>query len=88
MDGKKILGILLIVGGLAAVFYGHLSYTREAHEAHFGKLLPVRENNDLAPGAWAALAAFAAGAVVRSAERRKPRARASETVGLSALRRA
>jgi hypothetical protein len=31
MDGKKILGVLLLVGGLAALVYGHLSAALETH---------------------------------------------------------
>jgi hypothetical protein len=35
MDGKKILGVLLLVGGLAALVYGHLSAALETHRAGF-----------------------------------------------------
>jgi hypothetical protein len=30
-DGMKILGVLLLVGGLAGVLYGHFTYIKATH---------------------------------------------------------
>ena len=44
MDGIKILGIVLLVGGMALEFYGHYTYTKESHEAQFGSFkLSIQE---------------------------------------------
>ena len=65
MNGMKILGILLLVGGLAAVLYGHFSYTKETREAQFGNFtLTLSEKKDVAIPTWAGLGAVAAGVVL------------------------
>ena len=36
MSGTKILGIILLVGGLLGLAYGHFDYTKETHEGQIG----------------------------------------------------
>jgi uncharacterized membrane protein YdcZ (DUF606 family) len=65
MDGTKILGILLIVGGLAGLLYGNFSYTKETHEAQFGDFkFTFAEKKEVNIPTWAGLAAVAAGVVL------------------------
>jgi uncharacterized membrane protein YdcZ (DUF606 family) len=39
VNAMKILGIVLIVGGILAVVYGGFTYTKETHEAKIGSLV-------------------------------------------------
>ncbi len=70
MDGKKILGILLLVGGLAALFYGHLSYTRETRGAELGNAsFSVAQKKDFAVPTWARIGALAGPALPAAGRR-------------------
>ena len=63
MDGKKILGVLLLVGGLAALVYGHLSAALETHRAGFAPYaFSVAERTGSVIPTGATLRAVAAGA--------------------------
>jgi uncharacterized membrane protein YdcZ (DUF606 family) len=65
MDGTRILGILLIVAGIAGLLYGNFSYTKETHEAQFGNFkLMLAEKKEIDIPTWAGLAAVAAGVVL------------------------
>lgn len=65
MTGMRILGTLLLVGGLVALLYGHFSYTKESHEAQFGNIrFSITEKQDVAIPTWAALVALAGGVVL------------------------
>ncbi len=65
MNGLKVLGILLLVGGLAALLYGHFSYTKDTHQAQFGNFtFAISEKKDVFIPTWAGLAAVAAGVVL------------------------
>jgi hypothetical protein len=65
MGGMKILGILLLVGGLAAALYGHFTYTKATHEAQFGNFtFALSEKKEVVIPTWAALGAVAAGVVL------------------------
>ncbi len=63
MSGRKLLAILLIVGGILALAYGGFSYTKETHEAKVGPLeLSVEEKERVNVPMWAGVAAIVVGA--------------------------
>ena len=63
MNASKIIGIILIVGGILGVSFGGFSFTRQTHEAKLGPLeLSVSEKESVNVPLWASLAAIAAGA--------------------------
>jgi len=65
MAPMKILGIVLVVAGIAALAYGGFSYTKETHKAEIGPLkLSVKEKEQVNVPQWAGLGAIVAGAVL------------------------
>ena len=65
MSGMKILGIILIVGGILGLVYGGFSYTKETHEAKLGPLeLQVEEKERVNVPMWAGVAAVVIGAAL------------------------
>ena len=65
MTPAKIVAILLIVGGVAALAYGGFSYTKETHKAEIGPLkFSVQERDRVNVPQWAGIAAIAAGVVL------------------------
>ena len=67
-----ILGIVLIVLGVAALVYGGFDYTKQTHEADLGPLeFHVKERDRFEIPKWVGVAAVAAGAVVLVAGRRR-----------------
>jgi len=79
MDGKKILGLVLLVAGVAGVFYGLLSYPGETRGSQLGNLFSVAGQKGPGLPAWAGPPGNAGAAAARSrsaprlaGERRKP----------------
>ena len=65
MNTAKIIGILLIVGGIIGVAIGGFSYTKETHKASLGPInLSVQEKEQVNIPLWASIAAIVAGAGV------------------------
>jgi len=65
MSGSKILGIILLVGGLIGLFYGHFEYTKETHEGQFGPFrFSVAEKDTAVIPSWLSIGVLVAGAVV------------------------
>ena len=65
MNGIKILGILLIVGGVLGVVLGGFSFTKETHKANLGPIsMSVEEKQTVNIPLWASIAAIVAGAAV------------------------
>ena len=65
MSGTKILGIILLVGGLLGLAYGHFDYTKETHEGQIGPFkFSVSEKETTVIPSWASIAAIAAGVVL------------------------
>jgi len=65
MAPMKILGIILVVAGIAALAYGGFSYTKETHKAEIGPLkLSVKEKEQVNVPQWAGIASIVAGAVM------------------------
>jgi len=62
VSGTKILGIILLVGGLLGLAYGHFDYTKETHEGQIGPFkFSVSEKETTVIPSWASIAVIAAG---------------------------
>jgi TRAP-type C4-dicarboxylate transport system permease small subunit len=62
MSGVKIVAILLIVAGIAALAYGGFTYTKATHEAKIGPFdLSVKEKKTVNIPMWAGIAVIVAG---------------------------
>jgi len=65
MNLSKLIGILLIAGGVAGLAFGGFSFTKETHKASIGPIaLSVQEKETVNVPLWASIAAIAAGAAV------------------------
>lgn len=65
MAPMKIVGIVLVAAGIAALAYGGFSYTKETHKAEIGPLkLSVKEKEQVNVPQWAGIGAIVAGAVL------------------------
>jgi hypothetical protein len=71
MSGTKILGIVLLVGGLLGQCNGHFENTKETHEGQFGPFrFSVKEKETAYIPSWASLAVVVAGVVLLVAGRK------------------
>ena len=65
MNAMKIVGILLIAAGAAAIGFGGFSYTKETHKAEIGPIkLQVQEKEQVNVPQWAGIASIIAGVVL------------------------
>jgi len=65
MGLTKIVGVLLIVAGVAGLIFTGFSYTKETHEAKVGPIeLSVKEKETVNIPAWASVAAIVVGGVL------------------------
>ena len=65
MDTRKLIAILLIVGGGLSLAYGGFSFTRATHKAEIGPLkLQVTEQQDVRIPLWAGIAALVGGGLL------------------------
>ncbi len=65
MNATKIIGILLIVGGVLGLVFGGFSFTKQTTKAELGPIsLSVQEKQNVNIPLWASLIAIAAGAAV------------------------
>lgn len=65
MNAIKIVGVVLIVAGVAALAFGGFSFTKETHRAEIGSIkLSVQEKENVNIPSWAGLAAIVAGVVM------------------------
>lgn len=65
MNATKLVGIVLIAGGVLALMYGGFSYTKETHEAKLGPLsFSVKEKETVNIPVWAGVGAIVAGAAL------------------------
>lgn len=61
----KIIGIILIVAGAAALAYGGFSYTKETHKADIGPIhVSVAEKDSVNVPQWAGIGAIVLGVVL------------------------
>jgi len=62
MNPMKIVGIILLAGGLIALATGGFSYTKETHKADIGPVhIAVEDKQDVNVPLWAGIAAVVAG---------------------------
>jgi hypothetical protein len=62
MSALKVVAIILIVAGVAGLFYGKFSYTKATHDVKLGPLeLEVKEKETVNVPLWAGVAAIVAG---------------------------
>ena len=62
MNAVKIMGILLIVAGIAGLLYGNFSYTKETHDIKLGPLeMSVAEKQTVNVPVWAGVGAIVGG---------------------------
>ena len=72
MSPVKILGVVLIVAGVAGLVYGSFSYTKETHEAKIGPLqFSIKEKETVAVPIWLSIGAIAAGAILLVINRKR-----------------
>ncbi|MFC0132288.1 hypothetical protein CR105_21400 [Massilia eurypsychrophila] len=65
MNSTRIIGIILIVAGVAGLAFGGFSFTKETHKASLGPInLSVAEEKSVDIPLWASIAAIVAGAAV------------------------
>ena len=65
MNATRIVGILLIVAGIAGLGLGGFSFTKETHQAKLGPLeFSVKEKQTVNFPAWAGVAAIVVGGVL------------------------
>ena len=72
MRAARIIGVLLIVAGVAGLVLGSFSYTKETHQAKLGPIeLSVKEKETVAIPIWLSVAAIAAGTVLLVINRKR-----------------
>lgn len=72
MNPAKIIGILLIVGGVLGLVFGGFSYTKETTKANLGPIsLSVQEKETVNMPLWASIIAIVAGGAMLLAGGRK-----------------
>jgi hypothetical protein len=65
MNAMKMLGIVLLVGGILGLAYGGFTYTKETHEAKIGPIvLSVKDKETVNVPVWAGIAAIAIGGLL------------------------
>jgi multidrug transporter EmrE-like cation transporter len=65
MSGTKILGIVLLVGGIFGLLYGHFDYTKETHQGNIGPFkFSITEKETAVIPSWASIAVIVAGVVL------------------------
>jgi multidrug transporter EmrE-like cation transporter len=72
MTPVRIVAIVLVVAGVAALAYGGFSYTKETHKAEIGPLkFQVQERERVNVPQWAGIGAIAAGVILLLVGRKK-----------------
>jgi hypothetical protein len=65
MSGVKVLGLVLLVAGLAALAYGGFEYTRSKRDVELGPIeFEVKKTERVQIPPWAGVAAAATGAAL------------------------
>jgi hypothetical protein len=61
----KIVGLLLLVGGVLALMYGGFTYTKETHETKIGPIvLSVQDKETVNVPIWAGIGAIVIGGLL------------------------
>ena len=65
MNAMKILGLVLIVGGILGLVYGGFSYTKESHETKIGPItLSVTDKERVNVPMWVGIGAVVVGGLI------------------------
>jgi len=73
MNAMKLLGIVLLVGGILGLVYGGFTYTKETHEAKIGPItLSVKDKETVNVPIWAGVGAVVIGGLLLAFGGRKP----------------
>jgi len=65
MNAMKLLGIVLLVGGILGLVYGGFTYTKETHEAKIGPItLSVKDKETINVPIWAGIGVIAIGGLL------------------------
>ena len=65
MDGRKLIGVVLIVAGVLGLLYGGFSYTKTSHDVKLGPIeLSLKEKQSINVPIWAGVGAIVAGVVL------------------------
>ena len=65
MDGRKLIGVLLVVAGVLGLLYGGFSYTKNTHDVKLGPIeLSVKEKESVNVPVWAGVGAIVVGVVL------------------------
>jgi len=65
MNAMKLVGILLLVGGILGLMYGGFTYTKETHEAKIGPIvLSVKDKETINVPIWAGVGAIVIGGLL------------------------
>ncbi len=72
MNASRILGFVLIAGGVLGLVYGSFSYSQETHRAALGSLVfSIHDTQTVNIPVWAGVAAIVLGVVLLVAGSRK-----------------
>jgi hypothetical protein len=65
MNAMKLLGIVLLVGGILGLMDGGFTYTKETHEAKIGPIvLSVKDKETINVPIWAGVGAIVIGGLL------------------------
>ncbi len=65
MNAMKMLGVVLVLGGILALAYGGFTYTKETHETKIGPMtLSVADKETVNIPIWAGVGAMVLGGVL------------------------
>jgi hypothetical protein len=65
VNATKLVGIVLVVGGLLGLMYGGFTYTKETHETRIGPIvLSVKDKETVNVPIWAGVAAVVVGGLL------------------------
>ena len=71
MSAAKIVGIVLIVAGIASLAYGKFTYTKETHDAKLGPIeFSVKDKETVHIPTWAGVAGIVVGGALLLAGRK------------------
>lgn len=72
MNAMKMLGIVLLVGGVLGLIYGGFTYTKDTHEAKIGPItLSVKDKETVNVPIWAGVGAILIGGLLLVSGSRK-----------------
>jgi hypothetical protein len=71
MSASRIAAVILIIGGLAGLAYGRLTFTRDREKAKLGPIsVTVEDRDSVRVPQWVAIAAIAGGVLMLFTDKR------------------